>query len=110
MELMRRVLKTLSRDVILTRRLPAEFGRVPILVSPDCALSYWKRDIRSVDPHLLSMARELVRPGMTVWDIGANVGLFAFAAAGLGAQVLAVEGDTWLANLLHRSVAINHCQ
>jgi len=28
--------------------------------------------------------------------------------AGLGAQVLAVEGDTWLANLLHRSVAINH--
>jgi FkbM family methyltransferase len=108
MELMRRVLKTISRDVILTRRLPAEFGRVPILVSPDCALSYWKRDIRSVDPHLLSMARELVRPGMTIWDIGANVGLFAFAAAGLGAQVLAVEGDTWLANLLHRSVAINH--
>jgi len=107
MEMMRRVLKAISRDVVLRRHLPPELGGVPILVSPDCALAYWRRDIRSVDPYLLSMARELVRPGMTVWDIGANVGLFSFAAAGLGASVLAVEGDTWLANLLHRSVAIN---
>src|SRR6266849_8056860 len=108
MKIMRRLLKTISRDVVLRRRLPAEFGKVAILVSPNCALAYWRRNIASVDPYLLSMVRELVRPGMAVWDIGANVGLFTFAAAGLGAQVLAVEGDTWLANLLHRSVAINH--
>jgi FkbM family methyltransferase len=107
-QMMRRLLRRLSRDVVLRRRLPAEFGKVPILVSPDSALSYWKRDIASVDRHLLAMARELVKPGMVVWDIGANVGLFSFAAASLGAQVLAVEGDTWLVNLLQRSVAINH--
>jgi FkbM family methyltransferase len=44
---------------------------------------------------------------MMVWDIGANVGLFAFAAAALGAEVLAVEPDIWLSNLLHRSRLLN---
>jgi len=44
---------------------------------------------------------------MTVWDIGANVGLFAFASAARGAQVVAVEADIWLANLMHRSVLLN---
>jgi FkbM family methyltransferase len=53
------------------------------------------------------MVRELVRPKMTVWDIGANVGLFSFAAAALGAQVVAVEADIWLANLMQRSVLLN---
>ena len=53
------------------------------------------------------MVRELVRPKMSVWDIGANVGLFSFAAASLGAQVVAVEADTWLANLIHRSTLLN---
>jgi FkbM family methyltransferase len=53
------------------------------------------------------MVRELVRPEMTVWDIGANVGLFSFAAASLGAQVVAVEADIWLANLMQRSVLLN---
>ena len=71
---LRELLKRISRRVVLQRRLPNAFGAVPILVSPDSALAYWKRDLDRVDPYLLSMARELVRPGMMVWDIGANVG------------------------------------
>jgi FkbM family methyltransferase len=107
MGMIRRIIKKISRDIVLRRQLPSEFGNAAILVSPDSALAFWKTNLASVDPNLLSMARELVRPGMIVWDIGANVGLFAFAAAALGAQVLAVEGDTWLANLLHRSALLN---
>jgi FkbM family methyltransferase len=53
------------------------------------------------------MVRELVRREMTEWDIGANVGLFSFAAASLGAQVVAVEADIWLANLMQRSALLN---
>ena len=105
--LLRRILHTLSRGVVLKRRLPREFSGVPILVSPGAALAYWRWDIAKVDPFLLSMVRELVRPEMTVWDIGANVGLFSFAAAALGARVWAVEADIWLANLMHRSALLN---
>src|SRR5215469_66616 len=105
--MLRRILKHLSRGVVLKRRLPREFGSVPLFVSPDSSLGYWRRDISKVDPFLLYMVRELVRPKMTVWDIGANVGLFSFSAASLGAQVVAVEADTWLAHLIHQSVLLN---
>lgn len=69
-------------------------------------MKLWRRDLGAVDPFLLRMAAEQVRPGMTVWDIGANVGLFAFAsafAAGPSGRVLAVEADGWLAGLIERS-------
>lgn len=105
--MIRRILRVVSGGVVLRRRLPSEFARTPLFVSPDSALGYWRRDIANVDPFLLSMVRELVRPGMTVWDIGANVGLFSFAAASLGAQVVAVEADILLANLMQRSVRLN---
>ena len=106
-QLIRGILKTLSRGVVLKRRLPREFSSTPLFVSPESALGYWRRDISRVDPFLLSMARELVRPGMSVWDIGANVGLFSFAAASLGAHVVAVEPDPSLASLMQRSVRLN---
>lgn len=59
---------------------------------------------------LTSFASRFVRPGAAVWDIGANVGLFTFAAAGLAEStgyVLAVEPDTWLVENLKRSTRLN---
>jgi FkbM family methyltransferase len=56
------------------------------------------------------MASELVRQGNVVWDIGSNVGLFAFAAAGLAGpsgRVVAVEPDDWLVGLLRRTAALS---
>jgi FkbM family methyltransferase len=102
----RSLLERLSRGRVLKRRLPAEHGGHALHVSPDAAMKLWQRDLGAVDPFLLTMAGELVRPGMTVWDVGANVGLFAFAAAfaaGPTGRVLAVEADPWLAGLLQRS-------
>lgn len=46
-----------------------------------------------------------VGPGDTVIDIGANVGDFALAAVGMGAQVLAIDGDPTVIACLQRNIA-----
>lgn len=104
--MLRRWLELVSRRVVLKKRLPAEFGRLPIFVSPDSALKLWKPGFGAELQDLLRIASTYVREGDSVWDIGANVGVFAFAAAakcGKHGSVLAVEADTWLSVLLQRS-------
>jgi FkbM family methyltransferase len=101
----RSVIERLSRGVVLRRQLPGRFGRLPLYVTPEAGLRYWGAMSR-VDPHLYGMAEELVVPGSIVWDVGANVGLFAFcaaASAGRLGSVLAIEPDPWLASLMARS-------
>jgi FkbM family methyltransferase len=103
--MIRELAERLSRGIVLRRRLPARFGRLPLYVTPEASLRYWLSMAR-VDPMLYDMAAELVQPGSIVWDIGANVGLFSFSAAALAGPsgfVLAVEPDLWLAHLLSRS-------
>ena len=106
MSFARSVVERLSRNRILKRRLPADFDRLPILVSPDSSLSFWRPRLKS---NLFDFAREFVGPGSVVWDLGANVGLFTLAAAhraGPSGRVVAVEPDPWLAELLRKSVAM----
>jgi len=102
---LRRLAENLSRGVVLRRRLPARFGRLPIYVTPEAGLRYWGPMWR-VDSALYKMVEELVTPGSVVWDVGANVGLFSFCAAaraGKSGLVLAIEPDYWLAHLMTRS-------
>jgi FkbM family methyltransferase len=102
----RRLAELMSRDVVLRRRLPREFQSLPMYVSPEASLRYWRWDLAKIDPMLCDMAREMVKPGHVVWDVGANVGLFSFCAAalaGASGYVLAIEPDFWLACLLSRS-------
>ena len=106
---LRRLAERMTRGWVMRRRLSDEFGRAPLLVTPEAALRYLFRPLDRVDPALLAFAHEFIEPGDTVWDIGANVGLFTIAAAAKATssgRVLAIEADIWLVQLLRRSAAM----
>jgi FkbM family methyltransferase len=107
---LRAALEHTTHRLVVRRRLPAPFASARIYVSSEGGLKYLARRMSEVDPALLRLAAQVVMPGDTVWDVGANVGLFGFAAAvaaGPTGRVLAVEPDATLVTLLRRSVAGN---
>jgi FkbM family methyltransferase len=107
---LRSMLEGATHRVVFRRRLPKPFSAVRIYASTEGGLRYLRPRLTGVDPALLRLAEEVVGPGAEVWDIGANLGLFSFAAAvraGPGGHVLAVEPDTMLVGFLRRSAAAN---
>ena len=108
---MKEAIKSFARRFVagrtLVRRLPASVGAARIVVSPESQLKYLKLGRAGFDPALITWAERHVTPGGRVWDIGANVGVFSFAAAGRGAHVLSVEADPYMASLLLRSKQLN---
>ncbi len=105
---MRTFLERISRQRSFVRRLPVEFSRLPVVVSPDAQLKYMRPGRSGFDEVLLNAASRLVRPGDNVWDVGANVGIFTMACAarsGTG-QIVAVEADIWLASLLRKTLRL----
>jgi FkbM family methyltransferase len=104
--MLRSIAERMARQIVFARRLPADFGPGRIFVSPDALMAICKWNLESADPILFAAVRRLVRPGMKVWDVGANLGLFGFAAAwaaGAQGRVLLIEADPWLCTLLQRS-------
>jgi FkbM family methyltransferase len=111
--LLRKFLEHISRGVVLKRRLPRCYGGCAFYVTPEASLRYWRLNVAKVDATLLNLAAEYVQPGHTVWDLGANVGLFTFAAAGLAGstgRVFAIEPDLHLVSLLRRSARLARLQ
>lgn len=107
LRLIRRLAELVSRNVVLKRRLSSQFGRAVVYVSPDSALKLWRWNIESTDRELVEVARSFILRDMVVWDVGANVGLFSFCAAALGAKVYALEPDIFLVSLMRRSARKN---
>ncbi len=107
--IMRTIVERLMRGVSFKRRLPAAFGRRPIIVSPDAQLKVLKPGPSAFDPGLMDAAQRLVRPDQNVWDVGANMGVFSLAAAHLSrtGTILGIEADPWLSELLRRTAALN---
>lgn len=64
------------------------------------------------DPSLTSLFKTLIRPGMTVFDVGANFGYFTLIAAqcvGNNGRVFAWEPEPDNYNLLVRNIELNRC-
>jgi FkbM family methyltransferase len=107
--LLRRLAEHAARNLVVRRRLPADFGHRAIFLSPANRLRALDFSMERFEPSLLSYTRRFVRPGMVVWDIGANMGAFTFPAAhAVGAgKVVAIEPDPFNQLLLHRTQAAN---
>jgi FkbM family methyltransferase len=108
---LRTVAERLSRGRSFRYRLPQIYGGCRFYLTPESGLRYWipSRGIKA-DETLLKNAAETVKPGSVVWDVGANMGLFSFAAAGLAGsngRVYAFEPDAVMARLLRRSARLN---
>jgi FkbM family methyltransferase len=108
----RTVLELLARGRSLKRRLPPRFAPTALYVSPDAQLKYLRPGDEAFDADLLRVVDAHVTEDSIVWDIGANVGVFAFAAASIARKgsTLAVEADLWLAQLMRRSLRLESNQ
>jgi FkbM family methyltransferase len=109
--MLRTIAERLSRSKSFRYRLPEIYGGCRFYVTPESGLRYWipNRAIKA-DEALLRSAAETVKPGSRVWDVGANMGLFSFAAAGLAGtlgRVYAFEPDAVMARLVRRSARLN---
>jgi FkbM family methyltransferase len=106
--MIRQMAERFSRGIVIKRRLPEAVGGMPVYVSPDAQLKYLRVGADAFDAGLLRLAQEHVSHDAVIWDVGANVGVFTFAAAGLApeGQVFAIEADPWLAALLRRTSAL----
>jgi len=57
--------------------------------------------------HIMPVFKEAVKPGMRVLDIGANIGVYAVAAARLGAEVIAIDASTENCKLIGINAGLN---
>ena len=103
----RTVAEVLLGPLTIQRHLPASAGGGVIYASGRVGgLKYLLKPATAWDPELLRIAEALVRSGDSVWDVGANVGLFSRAAghfAGPDGAVLSVEADVDAVRLLNHT-------
>jgi len=104
----RRLLERTTHSWRWVGRLPSDFSRAPLVVSPAGGLKFLVRTPGDAQQSLLAAVAELVQPGHVVWDVGGNLGVFSVAAAraGAGGRVWAFEPDPWLVQLLERTASM----
>ncbi len=104
-QLVRRSAELLSRGRTLRRSIYVNNQRLPLIVTPDAQLKYAKLGRNAFDEELIDLAERFVSKDSVVWDIGANVGVFTFAAAAVAESgtVVSVEADSWLASIIRRT-------
>jgi len=78
---------------------------MPIYISPDAQLKYMKVGSNAFDADLIQITEKMLHENSVVWDVGANVGIFTFAAAAVACKgtIVSIEADIWLAGLLRRT-------
>lgn len=103
----RRVAERLLRDYRFTARLPVRFGRRRIRLSTGNHLGAIKPGSGRFQGYLLDYVDRFVSADTIVWDVGANMGMFAVPAAHRAKRVIAFEPEAFNVDLLNRTLAMN---
>ena len=102
--------RALANRNYLARIETADLGTFKLCASPDDA-AVGRHALGGVyEPHVQAAFRTYVKPGMTVLDVGANIGFFTMLAASLtgpGGFVLAVEPNPANAKLIEANKRLN---
>jgi len=108
MKTIRTILERLSRGKIIKRKITVNGQSLPLLVSPDAQLKYLKFGAGIFDQDLINIAEKYLNEDSNVWDVGANVGVFTFAASSVAYKgtVVSIEADIWLANILRKTARL----
>jgi FkbM family methyltransferase len=89
------------------KRLPNRLRNRKVIVSTRAYRRYWTHSLDAIHSDIFKAIGDWVRRNDVVWDIGANCGVFTFAAAiqaGISGKVIAIEADLQCAALIERSV------
>jgi FkbM family methyltransferase len=104
----RRALLRAFAFIYFRRRIRTTHGIFDAYVSPNSGLKVLSVRGASIDPVHQRFIRDWIDPDAVVWDIGSNLGLFAFAAAlkATRGHVFAFEPDVELSANLLRSLRL----
>lgn len=94
-------------------------GLYPCLVKAECGTrvavfevhnqtEQWRASNLGGEADVISGFTERLSPGDTMWDIGANIGVYSIFAARAGANVVAFEPDPAFATHLTENVRLNN--
>jgi FkbM family methyltransferase len=94
----------------LEYRLP---GGLPMRLHPEGDIAEFLAFPMLFEPNELKLVAGLLRPGMSVVDVGANIGLYSILSAfrtGPAGRVWAFEPSSESANRLERNLRLNNCE
>lgn len=105
--ILRTIVERLSRGKVIKRSISVGNLKGTLFATPDAQLKYLRPGVNAFDQDLINIAEKHINRGDSVWDIGANIGVFTVACAlkSQSGQIVAIEADTWLAGLLRKTAA-----
>lgn len=112
MSTLRKLLERLSRGRVFKRSIVVAGQSMPLFISPDAQLKYLKFGTGAFDQDLINIAENYLNENSHVWDVGANIGVFTFAASAVACKgsVVSIEADIWLANILRKTLKLKQYQ
>lgn len=93
-------------QLVFSKYLPTDFKRRRMIVTSKSYRRYLYKSLQSLHDDLFETIKDWVERSSTVWDVGANCGVFSFASAistGLSGRVFAFEADVNSIALMDRS-------